>query len=345
MILNLKLINFRNFTEKILINLEDKNFIVWKNWKWKTNILESIAILWNNSIIWIKLENLVKKWESFFYLEYENNNNDKIWFSFDKDTGKKTYFVNKKKVSKKKFKNFTHKVVVFTPIIMNLMYLSPNLRRDFLDNILSNSFLEYEILLKEYKKILKHRNKTLNNIFNNKSKKEEIFFWNEQFVEKAHNIYIYIFKLINFFINHINWAIEYFNNKVNNIEFIYKTKVTENNIKEDLIKYINENLDRDIILWKTVIWPHVDDFDILLDKTNLINFASRWETKSLIIWLKLLETVFLEKKTWKKPILIIDDLLSELDKEHKDMLIEKIKYYQTFITAINFPEELKKIKI
>ena len=352
MILNLKLINFRNFTEKTLKNLEDKNFIVWENWTGKTNILESIAILWNNSVIWLKFENLVKKWDTFFFLEYENHNNDKIWFSFDINANKKTYFLNKNKISRKKFIDFSYKTVIFSPIIMNLMYLSPSLRREFLDNILSNCFYDYQKLLIDYKKILKHRNKTLKNIFNSKSNKDEIKFWDEKFIEKAYDIYIYIFKLINFFIIFINWSIEYFNNKVENIKFIYKTKITEDNIKEDIKKYLNDNFDRDLVLWKTAIWPHVDDFDILLDNVSLINFASRWETKSLIIWLKLLETVFLEKNTQKKPILIIDDLLSELDKKQKEMLIKKIKYYQTFITSIENPnienlsvEELKKKKI
>jgi recombinational DNA repair ATPase RecF len=55
--------------------------------------------------------------------------------------------------------------------------------------------------------------------------------------------------------------------------------------------------------------------------------------------LKLLETVYLEKRTWKKPLLLIDDLLSELDIWHKNMLIEKIKYYQTFISSIEHLEQ------
>jgi len=72
--------------------------------------------------------------------------------------------LNGKKITKKKFTDLTHKCVVFSPIIMNIMYLSPSLRRDFLDNILKNSFEPYSKLLSKYKKIIKHRNKTLKNI-------------------------------------------------------------------------------------------------------------------------------------------------------------------------------------
>jgi DNA replication and repair protein RecF len=78
---------------------------------------------------------------------------------------------------------------------------------------------------------------------------------------------------------------------------------------------------------------------------SLIHYASRWETKSVIIYLKLLEWIFIEKKTSKKPILIIDDLLSELDESHKDMLLEKIVYYQTFISNITEDKNSFYIKI
>ena len=89
--------------------------------------------------------------------------------------------------------------------------------------------------------------------------------------------------------------------------------------------------------------PHIDDFEIQVDNIKLTNFASRWETKSVILWLKLLETSFIEKTTKKKPILLIDDLLSELDNNNKKILIDKIKYYQTFITSIEFKNKDKNI--
>ena len=345
MILNLKLINFRNFDDKIFNNFDDKNIIIWENWKWKTNILESISILWNNSILWLNFENLVKKWEDFFFLEYKNHSNDIIWISYSKIDNKKTYFINKKKVSRKVFVNSTFCVVIFSPIIMNLMYLSPSLRRDFLDNILWNSIPEYNDIFKKYKKILKNRNLVLKNIFLKRCNKSEIVFWDNQFIKIASDIYYYRYKLVNFFIKHINWALEYFNEKINNIDFKYHSIISENNINEELKNSLINNFDKDIILCKTSIWPHVDDFDVLLDWISLINYASRWETKSLIIWLKLLETVFIEKNTEKKPVLIIDDLLSELDTVHKNLLLNKIKYYQTFISSIKIIDNNNIIKI
>lgn len=339
MITELRLINFRNFSELKLDWLEKKNFIVWENGKWKTNILESISLLSNNSITWLSFDELVKRWEDYFFIEYLKQDWNKVSFSYTKEKKLKQFMLNNKKISKKKFNQITSKCVIFSPIIMNMMYLSPNLRRSFLDDLLKSSFEDYEKLLTNYKKIIKHRNKTLKNIAEWKSNKSEINFWNEKFIIEATRIYKYRFKIINFLKSTIDSTKEFFSWKVENIEFKYNTKVTEENVEQDIRDYLEKNLDRDIIIWRTPIWPHVDDFEILVDWIHLSHFASRGETKSMILWLKLLEWIFIEKMTAKKPILLIDDLLSELDNSHKDMLVKKIEYYQTFISSIAKTED------
>ena len=345
MITELRLINFRNFWELKLKWLNKENFIIWENGKWKTNILEALSLLSNNSITWLSLDELIKKWEDYFFVEYIDSESNKISFTYIKEWKKKSFLLNNNKITKKKFNSLTNKSVIFSPIIMNMMYLSPWLRRDFLDNILKNSFENYDKLLLNYKKVIKHRNKTLKSIYEWKANKEDIKFWDEKFIQEATQIYKYRFKIINFLKETISTTLEYFSWKIEKIELIYETKISEENIEKSIKKYIEKNLDRDIILWKTPIWPHVDDFNILIDWNPLSHFASRWETKSIILWLKLLEGIFIEKMTKRKPILLIDDLLSELDEKHKDMLLKKIEYYQTFITSIRKPEDKNIIKI
>lgn len=330
----LKLKNFRNFKDKKIDFYWEKTFIIWENWKWKTNILEALSLLTNNSIIQIEFEKMVLKWEKSFFIEYEDWIWNNLWISFDKDLKKKNYIINWKKVSKSKLMENSSKSVIFSPIVMNLMYLSPSLRRNFLDQILINSFPEYSKKIEQYKKILKNRNIVLKNIRERKCGKEEINFWDNSFINISFEIYNYRFKIIEFFQDNIWTCCEYFWEKVKNVKFIYETKIEKDNIKEIIKNYLEKNIDRDIIIWKTVIWPHLDDFNILLDEVKLTDFASRWETKSVILWLKLLETIFIEKYTNKKPILLIDDLLSELDENHKKILLNEIKDYQTFITGI-----------
>lgn len=345
MIKELKLVNFRNFSEKIILDFEIENFIIWENWKWKTNILEAISQLWNNSITKLNLDDLVKMWEDYFFIEVKDDKENKYSFYYSKKDKKRNFLINNKKSTKKEFHQNTHSCVIFSPIMMNMIYLSPSLRRDFLDDTLKSSYSEYENLLKNYRKILKSRNSILKAIHEKRVWEKEIEFWDKKFIDVASEVYNYRFKFINFLQESIVNTKEYFTWKVEKIEFIYKTKVDKENIAQSIKEYLEKNFKRDIILWKTHIWPHVDDFEIKTDELSLIHFASRWETKSIIIYLKLLEWIFIEKKTKRKPVLIIDDLLSELDENHKDMLLKKINYYQTFISNIYMQDDTFYIKL
>jgi len=345
MIKKIKIKNFRNFSCEEFFFSEWQNAIIWENWKWKTNILEAIWLFSLINLSKIDFDNLVKKDENIFFIESEIENWDRIAISYDKKNKIKKYLLNNKSSSKKKISEISDKVVFFSPILMNIIYLSPNLRRDFLDEILLKTFDKYKKELNNYKKILISRNKVLKNIRDWKSKKSEIEFWDEKFIESSSIIYNYRFWITNFLEENTLDFTKYFWDKVWKFKFKYKTKIKQNfnldkkenikNIRKQILKYLKDNLDKDIILSTTNIWPHIDDFEIFLDDFSISKFASRWEVKSIIIWLKLLEIKFIEKYCNKKPILLIDDLLSELDNNHKDLLLNNIKWYQVYITSIN----------
>ena len=334
MIKSLKLKNFRNFEDIDFYFEENKNFFVGENWKWKTNILEAISLISWNNITKISFENLVKKGQDLFYIEALLDNGDKVSISYDKKEKKKRYALNNKNTTKSKLLKTWFISVIFSPMIMNMFYLSPFLRRDFLDSTLCLAFEKYNSYLKTFKTILINRNKLLKNIKERNSDISEIKFWDKKYVEICKIIYNYRFWIIDFLKENIDSSKGYFFWKINKIEIRYKTKVNKDTIEEDIKNYLEKNIDRDIILTTTQIWPHIDDFEIFVDDVSLIEFASRWETKSIIIELKLLEIQFIEKYSSKKPILLIDDLLSELDENHKNLLLEKIQGYQTFITSI-----------
>lgn len=335
MLRELKIVNFRNF-ENFSTKFEDfGNFVIWNNWIWKSNILEAISIISLNSLTWIEFEKLVRKGSDFFYLEWILETWEKLAVFFDKKTKKKKFTINNKTATKKSFSEISFKSVIFSPIMMNIMYLSPNLRRDFLDNILENSFGDYSNALKKYKNILTSRNRLLKNINEWKSSKTEITFWNEEFAKIATEIYKYRFILKDFFEKNIYLLKDCFSWKVEKVSFKYLTKIDLiENSKNIIINYLEKNFERDLILKSTNIWPHRDDFEIQLDDINLVDFASRWEVKSSIIELKNLEIKFIETFSNKKPILIIDDLLSEIDIFHENMLIKRVKNYQSIITSI-----------
>jgi len=329
----IKLKNFRNFSNEKLLISESLTQIIWNNWKWKTNILEAIALLTWNDFLWINFNHLINKNEDIFFIQA---NIDWINFSisFDKIKNKKTYFIWDKKTTKNKFNEKTIKSVVFDPQFMNLMYFSPSNRRDYIDSLLSNTFPGYNKLIIMYKNTLKNRNKILKNIWIWKSNIDEIYFWNNEFIKQAIEIYKYRFFLNKYIINNIVSYKDFFLWKIDKINFKYITNIDINNIENNLKDYLENNLNKDILLWTTRIWPHIDDFDITIDNISIKDFSSRWEMKSILIWLKLIELKFLEENTKQKPILLIDDLYSEIDDKHKELLLKYIEKYQTITTSI-----------
>lgn len=353
MIKKIKLVNFRNFQSWEFFFSENKNYIIWENGKWKTNILEALSLLTWNSITWISFENLVKSGENYFHIEMENFKESNMTIFFDNELNKKKYAINKKNTTKKKFREISLKSVIFSPVTMNIFHLGPSLRRDFLDNILLSSFPEYDKILKNYKISLLNRNKILKNISKNKSEISEINFWDDEFIKHCITVYEYRKKILDFLIEKTPDLIKSFDWKIKKLDFNYISKLDiinnldlEENIKSKLSleknikKYLIENLQKDIILKTTSIWPHRDDFNLIINwNISLENFASRWEIKTTILGLKNLEIQFIEEKTNRKPILIIDDLLSELDKKHKNIFLDSIFGYQTFISWINLEVE------
>jgi len=232
---------------------------------------------------------LIKREEDVMYIKYDLT----LWsiaHAYDNKTGKKKYFLWDKSTTPAKLRHTYPHIISFHPLIMNLMYLWPSHRREFLDNIIVSAFPNYQKTLLKYKKILNNRNKVLKNIYLEKSQISELDFWNEIFIKTASEIYTY---------------------------------------------YIRNNTKKEVLLRKTLRWPHLDDFDILIDNTPLIHFASRWEVKSVLLGLKFLETKFIQEHSDKKEtIYLIDDLLSELDVIHRELLWKHVWNNQCIMTSI-----------
>lgn len=342
MIKSVKLKNFRNFIDKEFYFSNQKNYIIWNNWSWKSNILEAINMIYKKDISKKNINNLINENEKYSFIEIQNCDWKNFSISLDKEKNIKKLLINWKSTTRSKFNEHLYKTIYFQPMDMNIMYLSPSLRRDFLDNIISNNFPNFSKINKEYKNIVRNRNKILKNIKEDKSKKDEIIFWDKILVDKAKLIYDYREKLNTYFKENISILKSNINFKVDDIKYNYITKVDLNDIENSINSYLKKNFERDIILGNTHIWPHVDDFDIKLNWFSLVDFASRWETKSIILGLKIIETKFTKDFSWKQIIFLIDDLFSELDEIHENILLNEIWANQIIITSISSKDSYKE---
>lgn len=326
--------NFRNFSQREISFSSWINLIIAKNGSGKTNILEALSFPYGY-FVENHGEYLVKQGEKNYYLTLELET-QRIAHSYSIDGKRKQYFLEWKNTTLKKVRECMPHVIYFHPLHMNLLYGSPSMRRDYLDSLLGNIYFEYKKILTQYKKILTGRNKVLKNISLGLSEKNELSFWDTQFIESASQVYAYRKKIVDFFNAELPKLKSYFFGKVEELSFHYLSKINIDQAKQELQTYIKENQNKEILLCKTLRGPHLDDFDILADGVSLTHFASRGEIKSILLGMKFLEQEYIEEYIDGACfVYFIDDLLSELDNDHRALLLKQIGNRQAIITSIS----------
>ena len=322
---SLKLLNFRNY-ETLELKFSNKvNLIYGKNGMGKTNIIEAIYMLGltktfrsNNDDIVIKKGKNIAKIEGT--IKDNIFNNYKIIIS---NAGKRIKIDNNKIA---KVSDYITKVniILFNPDDLKLIKDTPSIRRKMLNIEISGINGEYLLLLNSYNKVLKQRNAYLKAL--NKKKDYETSFLNiltEQLVDLG----LKIMWIREDFINNINSYISDIYYEITHkgtLKVVYKSEFLGKN-KEDLLKMFEKNISREIFLGKTIFGIQHDDLEFQVDSEIVKEFSSVGEQKNSIISFKLAEIKNIEEKLHKKPILILDDLFSELDEEKINNILKIIK--------------------
>ena len=341
---SLKLLNFRNY-ETLELKFSNKvNLIYGKNGMGKTNIIEAIYMLGltktfrsNNDDIVIKKGKNIAKIEGT--IKDNIFNNYKIIIS---NAGKRIKIDNNKIA---KVSDYITKVNIMlcNPDDLKLIKDTPSIRRKMLNIEISGINGEYLLLLNSYNKVLKQRNAYLKAL--NKKKDYETSFLNiltEQLVDLG----LKIMWIREDFINNINSYISDIYYEITHkgtLKVVYKSEFLGKN-KEDLLKMFEKNISREIFLGKTIFGIQHDDLEFQVDSEIVKEFSSVGEQKNSIISFKLAEIKNIEEKLHKKPILILDDLFSELDEEKINNILMLIDTdIQTFITTTEITKVHKRL--
>lgn len=331
----LKLTNFRNY-QKVLFQPSDKiNILYGKNGSGKTNIVEAIYILaLTKSFRTLNDKNLIKKNEEFLKLEGSfYNEKAKTDFKIIFDFKGKTVFINKDKI--RLLSDYISKVniILFSPSDLKLIKDSPSVRRKYLNIEISQYDKNYLFYLNDYNKLLKQRNsyiKQLSLNFNNSFEYLDIL--TKELIFKGLKVYEYRKK----FVDKINELIGNYYLKIagsSNILIKYKSHFKEKD-EDSLMEIYKKNRMRELNFGKTLVGVHLDDFEIYLDENNIRDFGSEGQQKNAIISLKFAEVDILKEKKGNYPILILDDIFSELDNEKINNILNIIpEEMQTFITT------------
>lgn len=324
---NIKLTNFRNHTNYHLNCKDETTLILGENGWGKTSILEAIYILTRGKSFRATDPDIIKKDAEFYRIELEYTNGEKNIATYDRKT--KTFLILDKKTKRLPKKN-KYPVVLFLPSDLNLISHSPSRRRDYFDRIFSEFDENYATYLSKYEKAIKQRNELLKNDF---LQKDALFSWNIILSRYGIKIYNYRKKFIQDINNRLTNTYRSIAENDDEIEIIYKTDIRIST-EQDYLKRLDDNFEKDSYLGHTSFGIHRDDYIFEFNHTPADNSASRGETRSIILALKFIEADLIYQKLNLKPIILLDDVFSELDETRRQSLIKNFKNNQVIITSV-----------
>lgn len=221
----------------------------------------------------------------------------------------------------KRLSNFVGQLVavLFRPEDLQLILGSPSARRGFLDEVLMQIDREYRRSLVSYEKALTRRNKLLDAIRDEGASRTQLAFWDQLLIKHGQVITSKRSEFIDF--------IKGFKERLNSFDIQYNSSV----ISEIRLEQYK---DKEVAAGYTLVGPHKDDFLVSFEEEKALSlFGSRGEQRLAVLWLKLAELAYVSEILGEQPLLLLDDIFSELDEEHRRMVLSVIPRQQTLITT------------
>ncbi|MDS0527938.1 DNA replication/repair protein RecF [Clostridium sp. SHJSY1] len=330
----LMLMNYRNYKE---LNIEfgsNVNVFIGDNAQGKTNILESIYYCGFAKSHRTSRDKELINWSSdraFISLSVGKDRLDKrIDIGILKD-GKKAISVNSIKINKIGELFGTFNVVMFSPEDLKIIKESPGIRRRFMDMELCQLNKTYYYNLVQYNKVINERNIVLKS---RNSSEEMIDVYDEQLINYGEYI---IRERINY-INKLNKYSKNIHNEITlgkeEIKFKYQTSIKNfDNIKSEFYEQLKKSRKKDIEKGISTIGPHRDDFLVFINNVDTKSFGSQGQQRTAVLTMKFSSLNIIKEVNGEYPVLLLDDVLSELDFNRKRYVLSTIKDIQTIITC------------
>lgn len=345
-IAKLNLINFRNY-ENLDIEFSDNlNIIYGNNGSGKSNLVEAIYLLaLTKSFRTSNDHNLINKNSKFSVIKGTIIDKEKTIYQIDFDATGKKVFIDADKV--KKISDYVSRIniVLFNPLDTKVITDAPVTRRKMLDISISQCNKEYLILLSSYNKILKHRNAYLKQLYlNGNASSEYINILTDKLIDiglKIHQIRTkYIANLNEHLTNIYKNIFEY-----GHLEIKYTSDLSGKTV-DKLHESYKKLYRKEMAVGKTLLGIHHDDITFMLDDNNIREYGSIGQQKNAIISYKLSELLIVKQLKGEYPILILDDLFSELDSQKILNIIKMLnKEVQTFITTTDITNIKKELLV
>ena len=339
MLKSISLQKFRSYDKKEF-SFEDSTLIVGPNTSGKSNLVEAIYLLSSGKSFRTDKDAQMLKFGEEVGRVKGNIGEDELEIlitngQVNGGSQYKKFLVNG--VAKRRV-DFAGKllVVLFSPQDLEIIIESPSLRRNFLDEVLEQTDRNYRVASIAYVKALRQRNALLELARESGSRNEKQFeYWDNLVIENGNIVTAKREEFINF----VNLS----GKDIFDFVIEYDKSVVS---KERLAQYDREEVAAGV----TLVGPHRDDFSVLMfngGKTphNVKFYGSRGQQRLAILQLKMLQLLFIEKVLGERPLLLLDDIFSELDEGHIQLILEEIGKQQTIITTTHeefIPKKLLK---
>lgn len=333
---SLRLYNFRNYSDISFQLHPQLTIIVGPNAKGKTNILEAIHTSLNTWGFRESKEDELLRWHTSEGYVETIQKKGAISYRFQVSLKKanpgvtKKLTIQKTKATSNEYLHTQTRCVLFAPQHIDIITGRPELRRTYIDSCIIHANPRYRSILRNYEHALRRRNKVLEHHAHQDTLEQELEFWNTYLQEQAHII---------------TASRQEYCDKLNDNPHLekrtYSIEYQKNEFTEDRCI---ESLPEEIKYRRTLIGPQKDDFIIYQEngeKQNLHIFGSRSEQRLGIFWLKYNEISYIQSTQRINPILLLDDVFSELDHVNKALVLQLVTKYQTILTTTD--EEIPEL--
>ena len=336
---NLRLINIRNYQDLYIELNKNINIFIGKNAQGKTNLIESIYMCATGRSFRTNRDREIinlKKDQAYIAANIKLGNYKKlIEIKLQKEKPKRI------RINRNELKSFRELesglyVVLFSPDDLKIIKGGPQERRNFIDNAISQLRPIYSYNLSRYKKILYQRNNLLKSNKFKGDAKSLLDLFDVQIAKVGTSILMER----NRFLNALNALARDIHRQITNnredLTIKYDCQLAldmdRERIEDAYLELLKKNMDRDLEYGTTSIGPHRDDFIAYLDGKDVRIFGSQGQQRTVVLSLVLSEVELIRNEIGSYPVLLLDDVFSELDDERRNYLVKFFGKMQTFIT-------------
>ncbi|MBQ9029371.1 DNA replication and repair protein RecF [Candidatus Saccharibacteria bacterium] len=326
---DIKLSNFRCHKEYGLDFDTHTTQILGENGWGKTSVLEAIYLAVQGKSFKAVDREILRRGAEFYRVELSFLNGEKTTVVYDEGIAKKSFLITDKKWARLPKKN-RYPVVLFEPADLSLITSSPTRRRDYFDRFLAQLFDEYNHSLSQYNKALKQRNELLKKEY---VRQENLFPWNILLARYGVKIRMMRARLVANLNDSLTGVYRGIAENRDEVALKYDSYTGEA-LESEYLRLLEMDYNRDVLTGHTNFGIHKDDYIFLFNGVPADGTASRGEMRSVILALKFVEAEMLFEDLRRRPLVLLDDVFSELDDTRQKALVKNFQENQVILTSV-----------